>query len=109
MISPRPTADPDVVDAANRHRYEIRSGTTLAGFALYEISGEELTFTHTEIDPEFDGKGLGARLARAALDDVRTRGLGVVPLCPFIAGWIRRHPDYADLVDDRHCHRVEPT
>lgn len=108
MTPPRSTADPDVVDHADQHRYEIRSGSTLAGSAFYNPSPEAITFTHTEIEPEFDGQGLGSRLARAALDDVRARGLQVVPLCPFIAGWIRRHPEYVDLVDDRHRAGVTP-
>ena len=55
-------------------------------------------FTHTEIDPAFEGHGVGSALAKAALDDVRAKGLKAVPLCPFIRTWIDRHPDYEDLV-----------
>lgn len=104
----RPTGDPDVVDNADRHRYEIRSGSELAGFAVYQLSDRTLTFTHTEIEAKYDGQGLGSRLAKAALDDLRARGLHAVPLCPFIAGWIRNHPIYLDLVDERHRRNVEP-
>ena len=57
-----------------------------------------ITFVHTEIDDAYAGQGLGGKLARAALDDVRARGLAVRPDCPFIKGWIAKHPDYADLV-----------
>lgn len=71
----------------------------LAGFAQYRRHGGRLVFIHTEIDDAFEGQGLGSKLARAALDDARAHGLRVVPQCPFIAEWIRRHPDYADLVD----------
>jgi predicted GNAT family acetyltransferase len=53
---------------------------------------------HTEIEPAFDGRGLGGQLARAALDDVRRRGVRAVARCPFIAGYIERHPEYQDLV-----------
>ena len=53
---------------------------------------------HTEVLPSFEGKGLGARLVAGALDDIRARGLRVVPFCPFVRAYIRRHPDYADLV-----------
>lgn len=102
MTLPRPTDDPDVVDNPDERRYEIRSDGQLAGFAVYRLSGDAITFTHTEIDPMFDGQGLGSRLARAALDDVRARRLHAVPLCPFIAGWIRRHPEYLDLVAEHH-------
>jgi len=107
MTAPRPTGDPDVVDNIDRHRYEIRSGTELAGFAVYQPSDQALTFIHTEIDTNYDGQGLGGRLAKAALDDVRARGLHAVPLCPFIAGWIRKHPAYLDLVEERHRSKVE--
>ncbi len=55
-------------------------------------------FTHTVIDPAFEGQGMGSRLVKAALDDVRQRGERVVPQCAFVADYIRRHPAYADLV-----------
>ena len=109
MTTPRPTADPDVVDDTDHHRFEIRSGPEVAGFAVYEPGHGTVTFTHTEIGPAFDGQGLGSRLARAALDDVRARGLKAIPVCPFIAGWIRRHPEYVDLVDAGHRADLEPT
>lgn len=80
-------------------RYEARDGETLAGLAAYLLTDNNLiVFTHTEVEAGYEGKGVGSQLARTALDDARTRGLGVVPLCPFIKGWIDRHPDYADLV-----------
>jgi predicted GNAT family acetyltransferase len=53
------------------------------------------------VNPEAGESGLGSRLVRAALDDVRGKGLQVVPLCPFVRGWIERHPDYADLVAEK--------
>ena len=58
-----------------------------------------MIFTHTEIDDAFEGQGLGSTLAKAALADAREHGLRVVPLCPFIAGYIKKHPEYTDLVD----------
>lgn len=57
---------------------------------------------HTEIDSRFAGRGLGGVLAREALDDARARGLSVLPYCPFIRGWIAKHPQYADLVPEGH-------
>ena len=69
-----------------------------AGLAAYELEGDVIAFTHTEIDDAYEGQGLGSQLARHALDDVRSRGLKVRPLCPFIRGWIKRHKDYQDLV-----------
>ncbi|QUX30967.1 N-acetyltransferase [Nocardiopsis akebiae] len=88
----------DVVDVRDRKRYEIRIDGEVAGFAEYILTDDMVTFTHTEIDPAHEGRGLGGTLVRGALDDVRPRGLAVLPLCPFVKGWIQRHPDYADLV-----------
>ncbi|MGD9995415.1 MAG: GNAT family N-acetyltransferase [Ilumatobacteraceae bacterium] len=91
----------DVTDNPVRMRYEIHVGETLAGIATYRRHEGKVEFLHTEVDHEFEGRGLAGQLARGALDDVRARGLRAVPLCPFIASWIERHPDYADLVADR--------
>ena len=80
-------------------RYEARLGGELAGFAAYRLEDGRITFTHTEVDGAFEGKGIGSALARGALDDVRaTGGLTVLPLCPFIKGWIGKHEDYQDLL-----------
>ncbi|GLZ53739.1 GNAT family N-acetyltransferase [Actinomycetospora sp. NBRC 106378] len=101
---PDVTEDTDVNDVPERHRYEIRVGGTTAGFAEYALrtdphgDGETIAFIHTEVDDAFAGRGLAGRLARAALDDARARGLAVLPFCPFIRGWIAKHPDYVDLV-----------
>ncbi|MCW2599808.1 MAG: acetyltransferase family protein [Frankiales bacterium] len=78
--------------------YEITVDGVHAGLSAFQERSGTVVFTHTEIDDAFEGKGIGSQLARAALDDVRQRGLSVVPLCPFIKEWIGRHPDYADLV-----------
>ena len=90
--------DPVVTDNPSRHRFELRMGDTVAGFAAYRLEPGRVVFTHTEIDPAFEGQGLGGKLAAAALDAVRARGLAIVPQCPFIAAYVRRHPEYQDLV-----------
>ncbi len=87
-------------NAPEQSRYEIRDGDRLLGVAAYRRDGDEIRFTHTEVDPDAGESGLGSRLVRAALDDVRSKGLRVVPLCSFVRGWIERHPDYSDLVAD---------
>lgn len=87
-----------VSDNPALRRYELHVAGQLAGFAEYRSVRGRLIFTHTEIDPAFEGRGLGGRLAKGTLDDVRARGLVLTPLCPFIAAYIRRHPEYADLV-----------
>jgi predicted GNAT family acetyltransferase len=92
--------DVEVTDSPERSRYEATVDGSPAGFAAYRLLGERLVLTHTEVDPDREGQGVGAALARGALDDARERGLMVQPMCPFVAGWIERHPDYADLVID---------
>lgn len=87
-----------VRDRPDLEYYEITVDGTRAGLAAYELDGGVITFTHTEVDDAYEGQGLGGTLARFALDDARSRGLRVRPLCPFIRGWIKRHPDYQDLV-----------
>jgi uncharacterized protein len=88
-----------VRDNPEESRYELLVDGRLAGFVQYRLQGEQITMYHTEVQPEYGGRGLGDELARAALDDVRRRGFVLVPLCPFIAAYIRRHPDdYLDLV-----------
>jgi predicted GNAT family acetyltransferase len=91
---------PDVQIRANVEgaRYEARVGPKLAGFAEYQLTKDLIVFTHTEVDPAYEGQGVGSALARAALDDVRGTGRKVLPLCPFIKGWIGHHREYVDLV-----------
>ena len=80
-------------------RWEARIGGELAGFAAYQLTDELVVFTHTEVEPAFEGKGVAGALAQHALDEVAAEGSRkVMPLCPFIKAWIARHPDYAALV-----------
>ncbi len=88
-------------DVPEQNRYEIRDGDRLLGIADYDRRGDQVRFTHTEVDPSAGESGLGSTLVRAALDDVRAKGGSVVPLCSFVRGWIGKHPDYADLVAER--------
>ncbi|MEU3017663.1 MULTISPECIES: GNAT family N-acetyltransferase [unclassified Nocardiopsis] len=88
----------EVTDVPDRRRYEVRADGEVAGFAEYILTDGLITFTHTEIDPAYEGRGLGGTLVREALDDVRGRELAVLPLCPFVKEWIGRHREYADLV-----------
>lgn len=87
-----------VTHHAADHRFEARIGEELAGFAEYQLTDELYVFTHTEVDPAHEGKGVGSALARFALEHVREEGRRrVLPICPFIEGWMARHPDVSDL------------
>jgi len=88
----------EVVDRPQAHRFEVLAGGEVAGFVDYELSPGEILFIHTEIDEAYEGKGLGSVLVRRALDSARERGLAVLPMCPFVRGWIGKHEDYLDLV-----------
>ena len=91
--------DVEIRHEESESRYAAYVDGVLAGGAYYELDDHRIVFTHTEVDDAFEGKGVGSALARGALDDVREHSSRrVVPRCPFIKGWIERHPDYDDLV-----------
>ncbi|MBQ1070335.1 GNAT family N-acetyltransferase [Micromonospora sp. D75] len=89
-----------VEDNPAKRRFEILVDDALAGFAAYTPGDGVLVFTHTEVDDRFQGQGVGAALVRGALDEVRARGGRIVPSCPFVAAFVKRHPEFADLVAD---------
>jgi uncharacterized protein len=90
-------AETEVVDVPEASRYELRLGGHLVGLAAYRRRDGRISFTHTEVDESCEGRGFGSRLAAAALEEARLQGLDVVPLCPFIAHYIERHPEYEPL------------
>jgi hypothetical protein len=90
----------EVVDHPDAERYEVKVNGVLAGHAEYVRGPGQISFTHTEVDKAFGGRGLAGRLAQKALDDSRANGLSVLPFCPFFREWIGKHPDYADLVPE---------
>jgi predicted GNAT family acetyltransferase len=90
-------AEIEVVDNVERHRYEARAPGEPA-FLNYRLEPGTVVLVHTQVPKALEGHGIGQALVRHALDDARARGLGVVPMCPFVEAWIKRHPEYADLV-----------
>ena len=92
--------DVEVTDQRGESRFEARIDGELAGFATYQREGGVLTILHTEVDDAYSGMGVGADLAQWALDGARGQNLAVVPVCPFIAGYIKKHPEYTDLVPE---------
>ena len=87
----------DVRDNTERHRFELDAEGHVA-FSNYKRDGVTITIMHTEVPKELGGKGIGSALVRGLLDRVRAQGLKVVALCPFVAGYIAKHPEYADLL-----------
>jgi uncharacterized protein len=98
----------EVVDDVEQQQFEARVEGVVVGKAVYETRDGMVWFTHTEVDPSMQGQGVANVLARVALDDVRASGRTIVPLCPFISAYIRRHPAYVDLVDEDHREWVQP-
>jgi predicted GNAT family acetyltransferase len=94
--------DVSVRDNPAEHRFEVHVDGRLAGFSAYYVSDGVITFTHTEVDDDVEGQGIGSTLVRTSLDQVRAAGvLRVRPLCPFVRAWIDRHPAYQDLTTAR--------
>lgn len=80
------------------HRYEAHQGDTLAAYVEYSQLANGVLFSHTEVLPQYEGKGVGSAIARHVLDSARADGQSVIPACQFIAGYIRKHREYVDLV-----------
>lgn len=88
----------EITEYPGAGRYEARLGGELAGLVTFRAEPGRVVFEHTETEPAFEGRGVASALAERVLDDARARKETVVPLCPYIAGYIRRHPAYGDLV-----------
>jgi predicted GNAT family acetyltransferase len=86
-----------ITDNAAQHRFELEVDGHIAA-TYYERIGDLITFEHTEVPAELGGKGIGSKLVKGALDQVRAEGLRVVPQCPFVKAWIDKHPDYSNLL-----------
>lgn len=94
-----PTTPPTVERVDARHRYVIQVDGSTAGFTAYRDRDDRRVFFHTEIDDAYAGQGLASILVREALDDVRGAGLRIVPVCPYVAKFLKKHEEYADITD----------
>jgi hypothetical protein len=96
----RRVAEPEltIADRPDANRYEARLGDMLAGFVDYRLVRRRRILIHTEVPTAFGGRGIGAALARHVLEDARATGIQVTVKCPFIGAYLRRHPEYADVV-----------
>ena len=100
------TDAPVVTDNPAASRYELHVGSELAGFVEYRLRDREgvIGLVHTQVEPAFQGEHLATHLARFSLDNARARGLAVLPFCPYITSWIKKHPEYVDLIpEDRRA------
>ena len=101
MLGPSQTRKTDdMTDVTNNkadHRYELTVDGHVAA-TYYKIAGDLITFVHTEVPPELGGKGIGSKLVKGALEQVRGEGLKVVAECPFVKGYIDKHPEYSALL-----------
>jgi predicted GNAT family acetyltransferase len=107
MLSKNPVRDPpmpdeniQIRDNPEQTRFEAQIGDSIA-IAQYRLSGKTMTFTHTEVPEALQGQGVGSSLVKAALEHARTQNYKVGPLCQYVAEYIQRHPEYADLVSAR--------
>ncbi len=98
---------PHVVDNPARHRFEIELGDGEIAFAQYNLLPGAIRFFHTVVPDSHSGQGLGTALIRAGLADARERGLKVIPVCPFFAAYLRKHPEEQDLVPGEYRHLIE--
>lgn len=89
----------ELVNDAAARRYRLLLGADEVGFIEYDLIGEHsILIKHTEVPTQHEGKGYGSELVRRALDDVRSQGKTVVPICPYALDFVRRHREYADVV-----------
>jgi uncharacterized protein len=103
------TLDPNTMKIENNksaHRWEAWLGEYVA-FSSYRLNEDTIHFLKTRVPPELEGQGVASRLVKAALDDARAQHLTIVPICRFVASYIRRHPEYRDLVYPDFRHLVE--
>ncbi|CAM5240446.1 MULTISPECIES: GNAT family N-acetyltransferase [Streptomyces] len=95
----QPSATPVVERVDARNRYEILVDGKRAGLTAYRDRDAQRVFYHTEVDEAFAGQGLASQLVQEALTDVRESGKRIVPVCPYVAKFLKRHEEFADLVD----------
>lgn len=97
---------PVVTDNPSHHQFEIDLGDGEYAFAKYNLLPGAIRFYHTVVPDAHEGKGLGTALIKAGLAAARERGLRVIPICPFFAAYLKKHPEEQDIVDLSYLHLV---
>jgi predicted GNAT family acetyltransferase len=91
--------DTTLVNDAQARRYRLLAGDDEVGYVEYDpIGASSILLKHTEVDRVHEGKGYGGKLVAGVLDDLRSRGMSVLPICPYAMAWLKRHPAYLDVV-----------
>jgi len=90
----------EIIDNASLHRFELKDGNETA-YILYSKSPDSFRLIHTEVPPALQGRGIASQLVRGTLELLRNSGLRIIPSCPFVADYLKRHPEYASIVDPR--------
>ncbi len=91
-------------DNVEKQRYEAVIENKVVAFAEYRPVANNLMLTHTEVNPDLEGKGVGGELIKFALTDIRSKNLSAIPMCPFVKSYIKRHQEYLDVVNPEHRH-----
>jgi hypothetical protein len=97
--TPHPIAPAVVTHNANSRRFETQAADGSLAFLDYTFTGNRITFEHTFVPDNLRGKGVAANLARAALTEARQHHWNVIPRCSYVAGFIKRHPEFANLLE----------
>lgn len=92
------TPEPQITHNAAESRYELQLNGQLAAFAEYRPAGDAVMLSHTETREGYEGQGLASRLISEVLGTLKTERRSVLPMCPFVASYIREHREYAGLV-----------
>jgi uncharacterized protein len=90
--------EPEIINNADRSRFEIKLDNGEFAFLDYRLKEKVIALLHTFVPKEYEGHGLAAMLAKHSLEDARARGYKVLVYCPYVATYLKRHPDYDDIV-----------
>ena len=93
---------PELTLNATTQRYEAKLEGAVVGFIEYRDAANARLLTHTEVNPDLEGQGVGSRLVKFALEEIKSSGVSLVPMCPFVAAYVQRHREYAELVAPAH-------
>lgn len=89
--------DKHIIDNQERKQYELKVDSFTSRIE-YIIAKDKIYLTHTEVPRELEGKGIGSSLVKLVLEDIDKRNLTLIPMCPFVAMYIKRHPEWKRLI-----------